>query len=271
MNTNRNPTFIPNATWVPMRATQKGKLIVVEGLDKSGKSTLVGNLEPRLASFGRKVTVTREPGGPVPPEGTPQTYANLTRTILLEPKKLGIAGTLPAEASLFYFLAGRFAHVHETIIPALERDEIVLCDRFSASSWSFQIEALGLGDIHQPHAKNLYLAACAMLPRQPDAFVFVSAPDEVLAARRIKPGEVINHVDEMPAEFHQAVRRGYERFFALDGLPPEPGLEWVSEKVLLATATGQEQFARRVVADGTLERQELADKVAADLAPFLQN
>jgi dTMP kinase len=251
--------------WAPMLWSINGLCVAIEGLDKAGKSTLVKNLPARLAHLGREIFVSREPGGPAPRDGEPNTAAHIGRLILLEPEKLAVSGEMPHEAVLLQFLSSRFCSLHSAVMPALERGAIALCDRFYGSTSAFQLSGLEMDKI--PHVAELYLLACQMIRRHPDVYIYVEAPEEVLAERRRKVNEELNHVDLMPPEFHARVRRGYERFFALDGQPPEPSLGRILERV--KPSGGGEAVPRLFIADGTLSREDLADQVAAHIARFL--
>lgn len=100
--------------------------IVFEGLDGSGKSSLMAALEAELNSKNLATLRTREPGG------TP--LGDEIRELIL--RTHGQAPTPRTE--LLLYEASRAQHVDEVIRPALERRTWVLCDRFSASSVAFQ-------------------------------------------------------------------------------------------------------------------------------------
>lgn len=106
--------------------TRRGTFITFEGLDGCGKSTQLEKLADKLRSHGVEVTTTREPGG------TP--IGERIRTLLLDTRVLGLAPS--AELALMF--ASRAQHLDEIILPALERGNIVLCDRFIDSSEAYQ-------------------------------------------------------------------------------------------------------------------------------------
>ena len=99
--------------------------LTVEGIEGSGKSTLVGGLADRLRETGRRVTVTREPGA------TPA--GKVIRDLLLHGE-----GPLAPETELALFFADRAQNIEEVIRPALRRGEVVIADRFTDSTVAYQ-------------------------------------------------------------------------------------------------------------------------------------
>ncbi|MEL0163185.1 MAG: dTMP kinase, partial [Halieaceae bacterium] len=86
----------------------------------------------RLESEGQPVTLTREPGG------TP--LAESLRQVLLSPD-----GETPVEMTeLLLMFAARAQHIAAVIKPALERDEWVICDRFTDATYAYQGAARGM-------------------------------------------------------------------------------------------------------------------------------
>ena len=104
----------------------RGKFITFEGLDGVGKSTQMENLAAWLRERGLDVITTREPGG----TGLGQKL----RTVLLSSRTSGLSPM--AELALMF--ADRAQHIDEQILPALQRDRWVLCDRFTDSSEAYQ-------------------------------------------------------------------------------------------------------------------------------------
>jgi dTMP kinase len=105
--------------------------ITFEGIDGSGKSTQIKLLTDLLNNWGYKVKVLREPGS--------TEFSEEIRKILLF-KHFDIGAV--TELMLFDAARSHLA-VHE-IIPALERGEIVLCDRFYDSTTAYQGYGRGL-------------------------------------------------------------------------------------------------------------------------------
>ncbi|MEL7492138.1 MAG: dTMP kinase [Pseudomonadota bacterium] len=112
---------------------RRGLFITFEGGDGVGKSTQVQRLADALKGRGRSVVATREPGG--------APGAEAIRELLVT----GAADrwTPMAEALMMY--AARAEHLEKTIKPALERGDIVLCDRFIDSTMAYQGYAGALG------------------------------------------------------------------------------------------------------------------------------
>ena len=106
--------------------------VVFEGLDGSGKSSLMKRLCESLLKQNQPVIMTREPGG------TP--LGDEIRDIILKQQN-----EPPTDrAELLLYQASRAQHVDKVIRPALAEKKWVLCDRFSASSVAFQGGGRGL-------------------------------------------------------------------------------------------------------------------------------
>ncbi len=112
----------------------KGLFITFEGSDGCGKSTQLKLLKEYLISAGARLTVTREPGG--------CEISERIRSLVLDVKAMGM--TDACEALLF--AAARSQHVNDVIKPALEKGNIVLCDRYVDSSIAYQGGGRGLGN-----------------------------------------------------------------------------------------------------------------------------
>lgn len=112
----------------------RGLFVTVEGPDGSGKTTLVRELSRKLSEhLNVPLTTTREPGG--------SEIAEKIREVIIDPKNKEMDDRTEA----LLFAAGRRQHIIETIRPALERGEVVLCDRFVDSSIAYQGAGRGIG------------------------------------------------------------------------------------------------------------------------------
>lgn len=170
--------------------------LVFEGLDGSGKSTLIQAISAELKARGKGFILTREPGG------TP--LAEDIRGLLLRTDQE--APVAPAE--LLLYAASRAQHVARVIKPALDRGEWVLCDRFSASTVSFQCFARGLS---RPAVD--WLNVFAEQGVKPHLYVLLDLTVEESHRRQSKrslgSGQESDRMERESREFHEAVRQGY--------------------------------------------------------------
>lgn len=166
-----------------------GCLISFEGIEGSGKSTQIALLAASLRKDGHPVVQTREPGG------TP--FGDRIRTLLFS--DIPIAPV----AELFLFLAARAQHVKETIRPALQAGQIILCDRFTDATLTYQGNGRGLpiGALEQP----LVLAADGLTPD----LTFLLDLDVQIGQARLRGRSEINRIDLERLAFHERVRQGY--------------------------------------------------------------
>ncbi|MER2528446.1 MAG: dTMP kinase [Candidatus Competibacter denitrificans] len=109
-----------------------GRLIVVDGVEGGGKTTLLEFMRTRLATAGYSVLTTREPGG--------TTLGEEIRSLLLAHRHDGM--TLSAETLLVF--AARAEHLAKVIRPALSAGQWVLCDRFTDATYAYQGGGRGL-------------------------------------------------------------------------------------------------------------------------------
>lgn len=104
----------------------KGQFITLEGIEGAGKSTHLQFIADLLTNAGKEVVITREPGG--------TDLGEQIRNILLMQKTLHISNT----AELLLMFAARAQHLLQVIMPALEKGQYVLCDRFTDSTYAYQ-------------------------------------------------------------------------------------------------------------------------------------
>lgn len=109
-----------------------GLFITLEGPEGAGKSTNRDYLAERLRSEGIEVVLTREPGG------TP--LAERIREVLLAPGD----EQMNPDTELLLVFAARAQHLAEVIRPALARGAVVICDRFTDSTYAYQGGGRGL-------------------------------------------------------------------------------------------------------------------------------
>ncbi|MFD1926736.1 dTMP kinase [Sporosarcina siberiensis] len=174
--------------------TDKGLFITFEGPEGAGKTTVIKELYDRLKSDGRKVILTREPGG-VP-------IAEKIRHIILD----NTHQEMDAKTEALLYAAARRQHLVEIVIPALNEDTIVLCDRFIDSSLAYQGYARGLG-IEEVLSINQFAIGDTM----PDLTLFFDIkPEDGLARISNNSGREQNRLDNESINFHKKVYEGYQ-------------------------------------------------------------
>ena len=176
-----------------------GKFIIVEGGDGAGKSTLVQNLAESLMARGAAVMTTREPGG--------SPKAEEIRRLMLE---RAVGDNFLPESEMLLVYAARLQHLHDTIIPALQAGKVVLCDRFEASTYGYQVVAQG-GD--EKLFQFLHQRVVDVLsPLQvPCWYLHLEVSVAVARQRHATAGKTRPDVfDGREVEFHQKTKQGYE-------------------------------------------------------------
>lgn len=173
-----------------IRSMTLGKFITFEGIDGAGKSTHLAFVAELLKTSGKRVIVTREPGG------TP--LGEKLRELLLHEKM-----HLETEALLMF--AARREHLAQVIEPALARGDWVISDRFTDATFAYQgggrklaIEKLeALEEWVHPHL-------------QPDLTLLFDVPLAVARARLDATRE-LDRFEQEKAEFFEATRQEYLR------------------------------------------------------------
>ena len=175
---------------------QRGKFVSFEGIEGCGKSTQIALLSEYLKKRHIPFTVTREPGGTAVGEGI--------RKILLNSETIH----LTAASELLLFYASRSQNILEKIKPALERNEMVICDRYYHASMAYQ--GYGRG-IPLDFIQKLTDLVCE--PYRPDVtFLLDIEPEVGLArARARNHGRTENEgrFEAEDLEFYNKVRDGY--------------------------------------------------------------
>ena len=175
-----------------------GKLISFEGIDGAGKTTQVAMLQAYLEKKGRKVLLTREPGG---------TYvAEQIRAILLDPKNKALDDL----SELLLYEAARAQVYQEVVVPALERGVMVIMDRSIDSGVVYQGMARGLGrEIVEK------LNEIATRGRKPDVTFLLDIP--LTVSQKRKEADELDRLELEAEKFHHQVRRGYLQLWEEDG------------------------------------------------------
>ena len=162
--------------------------ITFEGADGCGKTTQIELLNKYLQAKGFKTLVTREPGA--------KGLGEKLREILLN-----YDGEVSPNCESFLFLADRAQHIDMLIKPAIERGEVVLCDRHTDSTVAYQGYGRGL-DLNQIKMLN----DIATNGVKPD-MTFVFDIDIETAQERV--GKTKDRMESAGIEFFNRVRQGY--------------------------------------------------------------
>ena len=170
----------------------KGYFITFEGPDGSGKTTISTEVQKRLTAAGYDAIYTREPGG--------IDIAEQIRRVILDPKNVN----MDAKTEALLYAASRRQHLIEKVLPALEKGQIVICDRFIDSSLSYQGYARGLG-IEEVFRINEF----AIEGHFPDATVYLNLAYEE-GLKRIETRAFKDRLDLETTNFHKLVSKGYE-------------------------------------------------------------
>lgn len=144
----------------------KGKFIVIEGPDGSGKTTVTKSLLEHYEKLGIKIIHTREPGG--------TQIGERIRELLLDP----IFQEMDPKAEALLYAASRAQHVEEKIRPAIEEGYLVLCERYIFSSLVYQglSRELGVDNI-------LKINNFATLDFEPDMVIYLDPKDQMTRDR----------------------------------------------------------------------------------------
>lgn len=172
--------------------------VTFEGPEGSGKTTQVRMVAERLSQKSIPYVVTEEPGG------TPLGIK--IREVLLNHQSFSITPL----AELFLFQAARCEHVETIIRPALQKNQIVLCDRFTDATVAYQGAGRGLDKEIIHHLNRL--AALSLKPDKTFLFDIPVAEGIKRALDRINGGVSSLREDRFEKEtlqFHQRVRNEY--------------------------------------------------------------
>ncbi|MBE7368266.1 dTMP kinase [Ramlibacter pallidus] len=172
----------------------EGLFITFEGIDGAGKSTHIDALAAAFHAVGRKVVLTREPGG------TP-----------LAEKLRGLALNDPMDplTEALVMFAARRDHLLQVIEPALARGDVVLCDRFTDATFAYQGAGRGF-DLQVLATLERWVqdVPAARSLRQPHLTVWFDL-DPAIAAQRLAGARVPDRFESQPQTFFARVAQGY--------------------------------------------------------------
>ena len=201
------PEELPHALQTALR----GKFLVFDGPDGSGKSTQLTMFLTSVRNAGIPVTEVREPGG--------TEVGEKIRDALLDHLD---RETMSLRCEMLLYMASRAQLCEQLIKPALAQGHLVVADRFVASTYAYQGTAGGI-----PIAEIKAAATIAMQGTEPDATLIFDV-DQATAASRLNP--LLDRMEAKGAAFHAKVRQGYQDLITSD---PD------SQRYLRIDATGK--------------------------------
>ena len=175
-----------------MKKLKKRLFIVFEGPEGAGKTTQAKLLYRYLKNKGYDVVLTREPGG--------TKLAEAVRKIILSPKM-----KIYPMTELLLYEAARAQHIEEVIKPNLQKNKIVISDRFADASVVYQGYARGLGVEFVEKLNKLVV--CNI---EPDiTFLLDISPKEGLQRIKFNRKTSFDRLEKESLKFHIKIREGY--------------------------------------------------------------
>ncbi|WP_317847568.1 dTMP kinase [Pseudomonas sp. HTZ2] len=200
----------------------QGCLIVCDGNNGAGKSSVIRAIEEFLHSRGNSYLVTREPGG--------TRIGEKIRSVVLDPETPELCDT----TELLLFAAARAQHLKEKIIPAIQAGKVVVCDRFTPATVAFQHYGRGI-----PLSLVQSINGFALEGFSPNLNIILDVDPEIGMRRVASRGEGLDRMEMQKLEFLTRAREGFLRqaeeapdtFVVIDASQP---FDAVSENVLAA-------------------------------------
>ncbi len=179
--------------------------IAIEGMDGSGKTTLIRRLEEYLSLMSDyRYAFTHEPGG--------SPLAEAVRGILLDDS---LSGNASGKTQLLGFFYARSHHLG-MIRKKREVEFVVITDRFDGSTFAYQVYGESKGPEEQEELDELFwmLRANVVLGgNEPTLYLYLDLPPETAFARRsADTSQAKNHYDEKPLSFYRRQHAGYDDF-----------------------------------------------------------
>lgn len=176
----------------------RGLFITLEGGEGAGKSTNLDYLCKHLERSGIPLLITREPGG--------TELGEKIRQLLLDPGN----GEMSPDTELLLMFAARAQHLHQVILPALERGTWVVCDRFTDATYAYQGGGRGIDK-----ERIRRLEDWVQLGFQPDMTILFDLATDIGLERAAKRGDLDRFEQEQNA-FFENVREAYLERAAFD-------------------------------------------------------
>ena len=175
---------------------KKPFFIVFEGIEGSGKSFLSKKIFKILKSKGYGVTITREPGGTSRAE-------KIRKIILADYFNSKIKEKFHKYTDTLLYLAARNEHIQNVIKPALKKNKIVICDRFTDSTIAYQVYGK---KVDKKFIDNIHLKILNGI--KPD-LTFVLKVNIENSKRRLKKRKVKNRYDKFSKSFYINAQKAF--------------------------------------------------------------
>lgn len=170
----------------------RGLFVTLEGPDGSGKTTILERVNALLIDKRIEAVLTREPGG--------TKIAEKIRDVILDTKNEGMSDRCEA----LLYAASRADHTENLIMPAIERGELVLCDRYVLSSLAYQGAGRQLG------TKDVWsINQFATAGQMPDVVIFFDVDPLTVLNRKAETTEQ-DRLEVAGDAFHTRVYEGYQ-------------------------------------------------------------
>ncbi|MFV2031010.1 MAG: dTMP kinase [Gammaproteobacteria bacterium] len=170
----------------------KNKMIVIDGVDGSGKGVQTRRLHQALVQAGHTALLTREPGG--------SPAAEDIRKLLVE----GPPDKWDSMTELLLMYAARRSHLKDTILPALSRGDWVVSDRFADSSRAFQGIA---GDLGLELVEKIHQIVVGSF--EPDLVLILDIPESIALGRANARGGQEDRFEKKGEQYQAKVRRAF--------------------------------------------------------------
>lgn len=171
-----------------------GKMLVIEGTEGAGKSTMVHFIHGYLQSQSKQVLITREPGGTF--------MGEVIRSLIKEEQE---QEPLEPIAELLLLYAARIQHLEKVIKPALAKGTWVICDRFELSTFAYQGGGRGI-----PIQVIQDISHICLQNFTPDYTLFFDIPPAQGLTRASQRGAT-DCIEKLPIEFFERVYQAYHR------------------------------------------------------------
>lgn len=202
--------------------TQTNKMIVLDGVDGSGKGVQSRRLLQSLQDAGLQAILTREPGGSAAAEdirgllvtGEPEKWDSMTELLLM--------------------YAARRSHLRDTVWPALAAGKWVISDRYADSSRAFQGIAgnLGLDTVEQIHRVTVG-------EFEPALVLILDLPESIALQRALDRGGKEDRFEKKGADYHARVRDAFLQVATADPvryrvIDADQSMDQVSQAIIKA-------------------------------------